>query len=70
MKLTKKIVEHILFFIRARHFGDMRESTEHQTWLKRKLKNRFVRVLLKHGDPDRDGYMKVMNKWFNEEASL
>jgi hypothetical protein len=45
----------------------MRESTKHQSWLKKKLKDDFTTVLLKHGDPDRDGYMDVMQKWFEEE---
>ena len=70
MNLTPEITGHILEFIRARHFGDMRESINHQTWLKKRLKKAFVPVLLKNGDPDRDGYMEVMMKWFEEERLL
>jgi len=67
MKLTAATINHILCFLRARHLSDMQESTKHHTWLKKKLKNDFSTVLLKKGDPDRDGYMDVMFKWFEEE---
>ncbi len=70
MKLTAQIIGHVLEFIRARHIGAMQESLKHQLWLKKRLRREFVPVLLKNGDPDRDGYMEVMQKWFQEEACL
>jgi hypothetical protein len=66
MRLDQAAIGHILLFIRARHFGDVRTATEHQVWLRKRLKASFSEVLLKYGDPDRD-YMSVMNRWFEEE---
>lgn len=69
MRLNKAIIEHVLYFIRSRHVGDIRSATEHQAFLKRRLRNAYSKVLLQHGDPDRD-YMAVMNRWLEEERVL
>ena len=70
MKLTAEIIGHVLEFIRNRHVGDMEDAGNHQMWLKSKLRKNYSAVLLKHGDPDRDGYMEVLNKWFEEERAI
>lgn len=67
MRLTAEIVGHVLEFIKNRHVGNVEVAGNHQMWLKSKLRKKYTNVLLKHGDPDRDGYLEVMGEWFKEE---
>ncbi len=67
MKLTAKIIGHVLEFIKNRHAGNVEVAGNHQMWLKGKLRKKYTTVLLKHGDPDGEGYLEVMEKWIREE---
>ncbi len=65
-KLTAEIIEHILEFIRARNFNYTADAVKYQKWLKEHLGESYHAVLLKHGDPDKEGYWEVMARWWKE----
>jgi hypothetical protein len=66
---SRKAYDYILRFIRARHFGDIEESTRCQKWLKKHFGTIYSKALLYHGDPDDNNYQNydnVMAAWWEE----
>lgn len=66
---SRAAYDHIIRFIRARHFSDMEEATRCQKWLKKRFGMFYGSALMKHGDPDANNYQNyelVMNAWWDE----
>jgi len=64
------VVETIIDLLDARHRGQAREAKKYISDLKKMLKGSFESVLLHYGDPDRDGFDKVYDKWRDHLLSL
>jgi len=63
---SKATYDHILDFIRARHFGHVDEALRAQKWLKKRFGLAYGAALMRHGDPDRGNYESVMAAWWAE----
>jgi hypothetical protein len=64
--LSKQVVD----YLDKRHSGDATEAKKVRDALKKKLGNNFVKTLLKHGDPDTDGFDVVRKKWLDEDVGV
>ena len=66
-KDTKEdIASNVLRLLHARHQGDVRVAKAQIKYLKAKLGDGYEKVLMKHGDPDRGDFERVVKAWEGE----
>jgi hypothetical protein len=66
----KKTIGRVIDYIDARHSDRTDEAKRIKDGLKEKLGRKFEQVLSHYGNPDKDGYMSVRNKWSMEFEGL